>query len=334
MSPSDPRLLVTLAAEPALTSVLDRALPGIPWGYLDAVPPEHRDAAEALLVGSFRTGLGEVPLTSLPRLAFIQRIYTGIDGFPFDRVPAQVRVAGNVGAFAPFVSEHAVALALGAARELPRALEAVRAGRLRPPPVQRVLYGSTVTILGFGEIGRAIAVRVRPFGARVVGVARTDAPRPDADTMFAADHLLDAVGPAQFVFEVRPLTARTRGTLGAREFGAMRPDAVFVNVGRAATVDEEALYHHLRDHPDFRAAIDVWWEENHAAGTLSSRFPFATLPNFLGTPHSAGYAPGADARAGELAVENLVRYFRDGKPEHVVDRSEYESPPAPGDPPA
>ena len=317
------RLLVNLPREPELTAELDRGLPGIPWGYLAEIPETARGAVEALLVGSFARDEGRFDGASMPQLRFVQRVYTGIDGFPFDRVGPTVQVAGNVGAFAPFVSEHAVALALAAARQLLRAEEMIRKGELRPPPDHRVLHGSTCVILGYGEIGAAIGARVAAFGATVVGLNRTGRAAPGVARMYRSEELRKAVAEGDFVFEVRPLTARTRGSLGAPEFAAMRPAAVFVNVGRAATVDEAALYRHLVDHPEFRAAIDVWWQESYSEGRLDSAFPFATLPNFLGSPHCAGYAPAAESEARRRAVENLARYFRDGRPDHVVDRSEY-----------
>ncbi len=325
-SRAPPRLLTTVASAPETTSAIDAALPGVPWGYAVDVPEPERGAVEALLVGSFARDPGRYDSASLPRLRFVQRLYTGIDGFPFDRIGAAVEVAGNVGAFAPYVSEHAVALALATARDFPRAQAMVAAGTLRPAPVQRALYGSTCLILGYGEIGQAIGHRAAGFGATIVGLNRSGAIAPGADRMYSADRLHEALGEADFVFEVRPLTARTRGSLGAAEFAAMRPKAVFVNVGRAATVDEEALYRHLLAHPEFRAATDVWWEESYSEGRLGQRFPLSTLPNFVGTPHSAGFAPGADARALAMALENLARFFRDGRPEHVIDRSEYVSP--------
>ncbi len=258
-----------------------------------------------------------------PGLAFVQRLYTGVDGFPFERLPERVKVAGNVGAFAPYVSEQAITLALAAARDFNLAREMVRSGRLRPPPVHRLLYRATAVILGYGEIGRAIARRLASFEVRVLGLNRSGAPAPGADEMYPSERLREAVAKGDFVFEARPLTRLTAGTIATPELAAMSPNAVFVNIGRAGTVDEEALYRHLVAHPSFRAGLDVWWSEDYTKGTLSSRFPFASLPNFYGTPHCAGVAPGGEDRVLEFAVANLQRFFQDGKPRHVVDRSEY-----------
>ena len=316
-----PRLLILLSRRPGLDAALTRYLPEIPWAYLDQAI--DRSTVEALLVGSFARGVEAFDPATTPNLRFVQRIFTGLDGLPFERFPERVAIAGNVGAFAPYVAEHAVTIALAAARDVRGAHEMVRTGRLRPPPEQRLLHESTALILGYGEIGRAIGERVRGFGARVTALNRHGAPAPGVERMFPSDGLHAALAEADFVFEARPLTSRTSGSIGVAALEAMKPTAVFVNVGRAGTVDEEALYRHLEAHPQFRAALDVWWSEDYGAGTLSSRFPFARLPNFVGTPHCAGYAPRAEERAARLALENVARYFRDGSPAHVVDRSEY-----------
>lgn len=318
-----PRLLVAVRPRPEVGDAVDQRLPEVPWAFLDETPPERRDRTEAVLAGSFgREASGFDPATT-PRLRFVQFRYTGIDRVPIDRFPPGVQFAGNVGAYAPFVSEHAIALALAAGRDLFRAQEMVRTGKLRPPPEQRSLFRCTAVVLGYGEIGRAIAARLSGFEAHVVGVNRSGAPAPGCERMYPADRLREAVAEGDVVFEARPLTNRTAGTIGKAELDAMKPNAIFVNVGRAGTVDEEALYRHLEGHPSFRAGLDVWWNEDFASGALPSRFPFPSLPNVVGTPHSAGFAPDAEANALRLALENLARFFQDGRPEHVVDRSEY-----------
>ena len=320
-----PRLLVALRPREDIREEVNRRLPEVAWAFLEDTPPARRSDVEAMLVGSFAREAEEFDVATTPKLTFVQRLYTGVDGFPFERFPERVRFAGNVGAYAPFVSEHAITLALAAGRDLAAAREMVRAGRLRPPPAQRILYGATAVILGYGAIGREIARRLAGFDTRVVGMNRTGAPDAGCAEMYPASRLREAVALGDFVFEVRPLTKLTAGTIGREELEAMRPNAIFVNVGRAGTVDEEALYRHLQTHPTFRAAIDVWWDEDYAGGRLPSRFPFAELPNFVGTPHTAGVAPGSEPRVLQLAIENLARFFRDAAPSHVVDRREYSS---------
>jgi phosphoglycerate dehydrogenase-like enzyme len=319
-----PRLLIALRPREELGTMLGRKLPGVEWEYASEGRPADWDRVEAMLLGSVERELGEADVHSLPRLRFVQRVYTGMDGVPFERFPEHVRFAGNVGAYAPFVAEHAVALALAAAREIPRSHALVVAGKLRPPPDQLLLWRRTAVVLGFGEIGHAIARRLAGFETRVFGLNRSGRMAPDCEAMFPADRLIDAVKEGDYVFDARPLTRSTQGTIDESVLASMKPTAVFINVGRAGTVREEALYRHLVSHPEFRAALDVWWHEDFARGELENRFPFGELPNFVGTPHCAGFGPGVETYVLERALANLGRFFAGEEPRYIVDTREYE----------
>jgi len=321
--PPSPRLLVVVNERAGLRDAIARRLPEVPFAFLPELGLDGGPEVEAALLGSMGRDAARWDPSAHPRLRFVQRIFAGVDDLPFDRLPPAVKVAGNVGGYAPFVAEHAVALALASARCIPEGNTAVASGRLRPAPELRSLYGETAVILGFGAIGHAIAQRLRLFEVRIVGLNRTGTPTAGAETVYAADRLREAVAAGRFVFDARPLTSLTHGSLGRPEFEAMAEDATFVNVGRAGTVDEEALYRHLVAHPRFRAALDVWWDEDFARGLLRTRFPFAQLPNFLGSPHWAGFAPKVQEFALGKALDNLARFFAGAPPLHVVDRAEY-----------
>jgi phosphoglycerate dehydrogenase-like enzyme len=328
MTEPAPRLLLAVTPEPEVAAGLADRLLGIPWAYLDAASPPDRSQAEVLLVGSRRL-LADFDPATTPKLVYVQRLFTGVDDLPFDRFPDRIQIVGNTGAFAPYVAEQAMLLALAAARQIVPAQAMIRAGKLRPAPEQRVFLGTTALILGYGEIGRAIAERLRGFGVRVVGLNRTGRMAAGADAMYPADRLLEAVGTADLVFDARPLTLRTRGSIDARALAAMRANAIYVNVGRAATADEEALYRHLEAHPEFRVGLDPWWDEDFVHGTFPLRFPFPERPNFVATPHSAGYGTGGPRRAFDFAVRRIAEYFRTGRIDRPVDRSDYVAPTAP-----
>ena len=313
-----------------MKAALPRELPGIPTVDLEGSGPPEWAGVTAVLLGSVSREAVRWDPQAMPKLRFVQRIFTGVDDLPWDQIPSQVAVAGNVGGYAPFVAEHAVALALAAARTIVTAHAQVARGRLRPAPVNRALWHRTAVILGYGEIGRAIAARLQGFEMRIIGVNRDGTGAPGAETMFPADRLMEALRAGDLVFDARPLTRSTRASIGAGQLAAMPPEGIYVNIGRAGTVDEEALYRHLVDHPEFRAALDVWWDEGFAEGTLRYRFPFPALPNFIGTPHSAATAPPVEEYAAACALRNLARFFAGERPRYIVDRSEYEGlPPKP-----
>lgn len=306
-----------------MRAAVAQRLPRVPFAFVADTPPSGQAAVEAVLLGSVgRDGASWEPSAS-PSLRFVQRFFAGVDDVPFERLGPAVEVAGNVGGMAPFVAEHAIALALACARCVPAGQAAVAAGRMRPPPELRSFWHESAVVLGYGAIGQAIAERLRPFEMRLSGLSRRGAPAPGLERSWSADQLEQAVADVGYVFDARPLTRATRGSLGAQEFGAMREDATYVNVGRGATVDEQALFAHLQGHPRFRAGIDVWWDEDFVGGALRMREPFAQLPNFVGSPHWAGFSPAVGEHALGTALDNLARFFAGERPRHVVDRSEY-----------
>ncbi len=317
------RLLLCTAPHRALSAALTRHLSLVEAVALSEVPAGPWPLVEAVLTGGATDELPDLVEATVPRLRFVQRVFTGMDGFPFDRFPRGVRFAGNVGAYAPFVAEQALALLLSIAKRLGPNLALLKAGRLRPAVPARTLSGKTALLLGYGEIAAAIADRLRPFGVTIVGLNRTGVARPGCARMFAASELSEALASAEIVIDCRPLTVATASSLGAAELARLKEGALFVNVGRAGTVDEAALYDHLKSHPETYAAFDPWWHEDFAAGETGSRFPFFDLPNFYGSPHSAGITEGARERAYDLAAANLARYFAGETPHGLVDPSDY-----------
>jgi phosphoglycerate dehydrogenase-like enzyme len=172
--------------------------------------------------------------------------------------------------------------------------------------------------VGYGDIGCAVAARARDMGMRILALRR----HPEKS---AGDTLVDAAfGPAQlhellaqsdFVVVAAPLTAETRGMIGARELAAMRPTAVIVNIGRGPVVDEAALVEALRAKRIAGAALDVFDTEPLPAG-----HPFYGLDNLLLSPHCADHTPDWLERAMRFFLDNFDR-FRQGQPLlSVVDK--------------
>jgi phosphoglycerate dehydrogenase-like enzyme len=120
-----------------------------------------------------------------------------------------------------------------------------------------------------------------------------------------------------------PLNRATRGLIGRRELSLMRPDAILVNVARAAIVEEDALYEHLERNPAFSAGIDAWWQEPRGSGSFATRRPFLDLPNVIGSPHNSAITSDSLAEAARRAAENLARHLRGEPARHLVDRSDY-----------
>ena len=202
-------------------------------------------------------------------------------------------------------AETALALLLAAAKRVVPFDRALRAGDWRPryeTPGEALLDGGTALVLGYGAVGRRVAAACRALGMDVVAVRRREGSEGDVHGLAALHDLLPR---AAAVVSCLPLTEDTRGLLGARELALLPDGAVLVNVGRAAVVDEDALFAELES-GRIAAGLDVWYrypeDEDARAATAPSRHPFGRLPNVVLSPHHAGSCRGIEQlRARHLA---------------------------------
>ncbi len=247
------------------------------------------------------------------RLRWVHSTAAGVDNLLPKLWGRDVLLTNSRGIHAIPVAEHVLACLLVFARNLHVALRHQLHRRWQPEPGGE-LWGATVGILGLGAIGQEVARRCRAFGARVVGLRRTPSPVPEVEEVYGPEELEAVLRASQYVVLALPLTPQTRRLIGARELGWMRPEAVLVNVGRGALVDEEALVEALRSGRIRGAALDVFETE-----PLPPTHPLWELPNVLVTPHVAGNSPRYMDRAIPLFCENLRRYLRGEELRNVVD---------------
>ena len=181
--------------------------------------------------------------------------------------------------------------------------------------------GKTLGILGYGRIGQALARRARAFDMEICAIRR-DVTRSDAEGLAflgGPEALEEVVRRADYLAVTLSLTETTRGILGERELGLMKPTAVLVNVARAEIVDEDALYRALVDKRLGGAALDVWYRYPKEAGpTLPARRPFHELANVLMTPHVSGWTEGMLEARATLIAENIRRTARGEPPLNLI----------------
>jgi phosphoglycerate dehydrogenase-like enzyme len=180
--------------------------------------------------------------------------------------------------------------------------------------------GQTVGIVGYGDIGRAVALRVRPLGMTVLGVKRHVAPSTGADPlvekMYSPDRRIEMISRCDYVVAAAPLTPETRGMIAEPEFAAMKPTAAVINVGRGPVIREEALVSALSQGRIKGAALDVFDHE-----PLPEGHPFYKLENVLLSPHCADHTPDWLDRAMQFFIEQFER-FEKGEPlMNVVDKT-------------
>ena len=269
----------------------------------DQLPPDL-GSAEAIVWS--RWPIDAALIKRLPRLRFVQRL--GVFRFSGDPsaaaargVPVSVLPHGTSGR----VAEHAFALMLALSRDLLTAhrtvIDGVNPANLGPEAGEgahqplnwaglsgpRSLQFRTVGILGFGEIGACLAWMLAPLHCRILYFKRQGlSPAQERFYGVARGELDEILAGADTVCNLIPANEQTRGMLGAREFGLMKPSAHFVSCGRGMTTDERALAAALAEGRLGGAGLDVFSIE-----PLPRDDPFLGLSNVILTPHIAGGTP-------------------------------------------
>jgi phosphoglycerate dehydrogenase-like enzyme len=236
----------------------------------------------------------------LPGLKLVQAFSAGVDRL-LPLIPPGVILCSAVGVHDASVSEWVVAAILAMRRRLPEFGEMQRRSEwkreIAGSHAVDDLEGKTVVVVGFGSIGKALASRLEPFGARVIGIAQHE--RPGVEPPDALPRLLPE---ADVVVDLLPLKEDTRHFVDAKFLARMKPGALFVNAGRGGTVDTNALLDALTS-GRVRAALDVTDPE-----PLPSDHPLWRAPNVLITPHIAGDVAREESRAYRFAGEQIRRY--------------------------
>jgi phosphoglycerate dehydrogenase-like enzyme len=251
-------------------------------------------------------------IAAAPRLAFIQSISAGTDQFSREALrSAGIRAASAQGANERVVAEHAIALILAMARQIPEARDNQAAKKWRGmvgdlAKREDELGGKTLAIVGLGRIGSRLATLAKAFDLRVIGVRQDPSRGSDvADSVVGVEGLHAALAQADFVALTCPLTPATTNLIDAKALAAMKPSAFLVNVARGKVVDEAALVEALGQKRIAGAALDCVWEEPLAATSA-----LWALPNVLITPHTAGETRRYEDNVIDLLMENLERMGR------------------------
>jgi phosphoglycerate dehydrogenase-like enzyme len=273
---------------------------------------------EAACVVSGGRALLEPVFARATQLRWIHSSWAGLDGVLFPALVESPVVMTNArGVFSASLGEFAMAGILFFAKDLRRMLGSQAAGRWEPFEVEDV-RGRTAGIIGYGDIGRAVAQRAKGLGLRVLalrrdpGSSRTD---PFVDELLAPERRLDLIRQSDYVVLALPATPDTRAWFGAAEVAALKATAVLVNVGRGSTLDQQALVHALAQRRIRGAALDVFAEEPLPAG-----HPLWSLDNVLVSPHTADRTATWRDEAMRLFLENLARFRNDEPLANVVDK--------------
>jgi glyoxylate reductase len=254
-----------------------------------------------------------------PSVRIVSNMAVGYDNIDVPAATARgIAITNTPGVLTETTADLAFALILGVARRLAEGDRLVRNGGWGPwhPSflLGRDVHGATLGIVGLGAIGQAVARRARGFEMRLLHTSR--APKPEAEAALGVEwrELDGLLAESDYVLLTVALTAETRGLIGARELGLMKPSAYLVNVARGGIVDQAALTAALARNAIAGAALDVT-----AVEPLPPNDPLLAVDNLLVTPHIGSASIGTRARMASLAVDNVLAFFRGERPPFCVN---------------
>ena len=255
-----------------------------------------------------------------PKLAVLSTVSVGIDKFDVaDLTQRGIVLTHTPDVLTETTADTAFALVLAAARRVVELADYIKAGKWKgsigPAEFGVDVHHKTIGIVGFGRIGQALARRAAlGFGMKVLYTSPR--PAPDAEQALGAEkvELDDLLARADFVCLQAPLTDKTRHMIGARELAAMKPNAILINAGRGALVDEAAMIEALQSGTLRAAGLDVFDTE-----PLPVDSPLLKLPNVVALPHIGSATHETRYGMARDAAENLISVLIEGSPRNVAN---------------
>jgi phosphoglycerate dehydrogenase-like enzyme len=233
-------------------------------------------------------------------------------------VESNIIVTNMQRVFGPPIADQALGYLLSFTRSLAHFVRVQPSQEWRtrqPGVVLDELMGKTMLIIGLGGIGSAIAGRAAGFGMRVLATDPKVLEKPlSVDELHKPADFARLLPQADVVASAVPLTKESRKMIGEKEFEAMKPGVVLINVSRGRVVDTDALVRALESKRVAAAGLDVTDPE-----PLPKGHPLWSQ-NAIITPHNAGQSPGTERRRHEVFRENLGRFARGEMLINVVDK--------------
>lgn len=275
------------------------------------------NTTEALAVYSGQSVLLAQPdiaaaiIDQLPGIRWVQSTWAGITPLLNTRRQDFV-LTGIKNVFGPQMAEYTLGYILAHELQLVQRLQKQRAGEWWNTPTGR-MTGKTLGIMGLGSIGGHIARVAAGFDLRVTGLNRTGAALPGIEQVFEVPQLHEFLAQTDYVVAVLPDTPATTGLMDAAAFAAMKPSALFINVGRGNLVDEPALAQALHQGRIAGAVLDVFRQE-----PLPPDSPLWAAPNLAITAHVATRSWPKDV--AKIFLGNFRRFQRQQELNYLIDR--------------
>jgi len=262
--------------------------------------------------------IDEEVIAAAPHLKIIANMAVGYDNIDINLLNQNGIIATNTpGVLTETTAELGFTLMLTVARRIVEAEKYVQNGEWQSwgPYLfaGKDLNNANVGIYGMGEIGKAFARRLKGFNTNIMYHNRTRH-KDDEEALGALYVPFDTLlQQSDFVICTAPLTDDTKDKFNAQAFEKMKKDAIFINIGRGAVVDEQALVHALQNEQFAACGLDVLREE-----PIDMSHPLLTMPNAVIVPHIGSASVMTRNRMIQLCIDNILRVFNQEQPKTPI----------------
>ena len=288
---------------------------------------ENYDPSSIKIIVGYK--VDKVLLDSLPNLKLVHVPFAGVDILDLSIFYGRNIYISNSHTNAKAVAEFAVSLLFSLVKKIPEFDRYMRKGVWKGRWERERLddfMDRSVTILGFGAIGKEISKMLAPFGMHIRAIKRNIY---EEDKKFlnileglgTQERLLEFLEKSDYLIVSLPLTRETHEIIGEKEMDALGRKGFIVNISRGKVINEEILFRRLKENRLRGAALDVWWVYPRRANPnpYPAHFPFWELDNVIMTPHTAGFTKNFVTLTLKETVEIIKNMANDILPSYIID---------------
>ncbi|MGA7760421.1 MAG: 2-hydroxyacid dehydrogenase [Candidatus Binataceae bacterium] len=316
-----PRVVMAGTGFAAVRQFLVEALPDARLDQVEVATLRAKGHAADVMLPAMSRVDGAL-MDRIQGLRLIQQWGAGLEGVDIAAATERKIAVANVPTpgtgNAESVAEWCVMAAIAISRRLPLAQETIRTGGTWGTPLGRALIGRTAGIVGLGGIGQALAVRLRPFGMRLIGLQRRPEPalaeRLGMEWVGGPERLSELLRRSDYLFLCVPLSEQTRQIIDGAALAMLPPQACIINAARGGLLSTQAMLRALAEGRLIGAGLDVFEQE-----PLDPASPLLGRPDVIATSHIAGVTDVSYRGIARGVVANIVRILAGQAPFNCVN---------------
>lgn len=303
---SERKLIISQNINDSLLSKIKEIIPD--WTIIVGSAPSiwESHVADAEIIAGWKKEMNEIINAKQANLKWLQTWSAGVNSLPLKRLQSNnVQITSANGVHAYPISETIFALMLGLTRKIHTYVRQQLNQTWHHASMNQEIHEKTVGIIGVGNIGLETAKIAKAFGMTVLGLRNSGQAEEYVDEMYTQADLHTILPKCDYVIVTLPLTPKTKGLFGKKEFQLMKSSAFFINIGRGAIVEENELIEALEEKQIAGAGLDVFEIE-----PLPQKSPLWEMENVIITPHTSGSTEYYNKRVIEdIFVPNLNSYL-------------------------